>query len=892
MKLNNYKTKNDLFFSTDIFNSNNLYLNKPEDLKGVIHPRRIKTTDKFFNSENLINEDFPSPCSRAKLKDFQFQENHNICFKNCKNINKIKILENKIKVLIETNLNLKKINEYLIKSLNLKEDLFLNVTHENKNLKVDYKLLNSHLESRKEVSNGNVINRPKSQNLKILNTNFNNYHITNFERKDNSKESFINSNLTTSLHKNKKINDFNKLNLLKTEKSNDSNINYFLENKKNVFKHNLTAKNKDSNNTGIKYLIDPKKNKFTENETDSKISKNINNNYNENSDKNSLKFQNHKEIKIETDYNMEREISNFKDFDYFNRSKENSEDLFNCTTLKKEITSPLNIKNIDIKKNFLIENNFNFNTSKETENNVEKNKDNIFEDHNISNGKVNSNLNLNPNKFSFRHSQTFKFESSKNNILPKKDKIRTLKGKSYYERLSILVRRNKNTKLKEQNLINFLSLKEQTLERFFNNEILKELRHLTTNDQDFLDCFKKSDDEKLLKFSDTISTLTNNLENSIFLILRIKKLMKHFEIIKKMDNINQLSSFFSKIFCEIFDCEEALIYSYDKLSEKLILSSGEIIKNKQSSINKNYGMIGHVFNTGELIRIDNPLTDKRFSTNDQNLSDYKIKNILCGAVKEILEEKERIINMKLFSYDEAKNENKNSEICSGKIQDKINIIINADNENINASNIAVVQLINKRKLPFNNDDQEIFTFLSNILGQYASYINILNENNNYISKLKIFLEFLEDNNLISSIEQLTFVIEALVTSMFSCNSAQLLIFDSKKDEILRITKYEKKIKKKNLGIIGYVYEKKEYYGTDSILNCIYYDNTIDLETTISLLTYPILEKNKLIGILQFSFNEKLNKKKRPKQTDEDLIFYICKSCSFWLNNLNNIQIKK
>ena len=87
----------------------------------------------------------------------------------------------------------------------------------------------------------------------------------------------------------------------------------------------------------------------------------------------------------------------------------------------------------------------------------------------------------------------------------------------------------------------------------------------------------------------------------------------------------------------------------------------------------------------------------------------------------------------------------------------------------------------------------------------------------------------------------------------------------------------------NIGIIGNVFIKNEFLGIGSSGSCEFYNNIIDIETGMSILTYPISIKENVKGILQFSYNYKLINNKKPKETDENIIYYLLEDIEKWVH---------
>ena len=103
--------------------------NNKSKLSGIFRENLVP--ENAICSKILIKEKIL--CSNQNNNNANFNNNNNFCFEDCPNFLILKKLEKDLKDLIESNINLKKMNEYLIKTISIKDDLFIDVKNENKN---------------------------------------------------------------------------------------------------------------------------------------------------------------------------------------------------------------------------------------------------------------------------------------------------------------------------------------------------------------------------------------------------------------------------------------------------------------------------------------------------------------------------------------------------------------------------------------------------------------------------------------------------------------------------------------------------------------------------------------------------------------------------------------
>lgn len=1009
--------------STRLFSSKNQQtrIEDGKSFKIPIHSRQKSASQQKILSNHDKFEAF-GHCDRMKIRELILYEIQNECEINCRNIEKVKFLEKQIKDLLESNVYLKKINEYLIKSLTRKEELFLNVTNENKNLKVDNQLLNSHIGSKNAFNrervcsrenlkkgnnfgffnkinnnnnngNNNLVIDGNIQNGENLNNYFsngngisNNFEIEEVLRKIKSEElefNFLSSNNSYNNNYNNFNNDLN----LKNEKEFTygilgknknrynmvSEINYTSEvNNDNAYltKNKSNEILKDFNK--VKYIIDAgNKNEYTHNKSIK--------------DKNTVN-NNNKECDIDKLHNI---LNSVKEESYpnLNKAANSSKNPETYTNLNANLSPNINSRTIEFKL---------LNDKLKIISKIKKNEkqetilDETFSNNNIKSvNKLNFNLNLikiNPNNIKDnknKQENTFLHKFNNGSLSARNDsellnqinsplsfaagnplkslifQTQNQKQKNYYEKISGIMRKARienNNKTKEENLISFLSLEKNSIEKLFGNRMFRKIKKLIQSENEFFEKLKSYDEEKLSGYFEVIASVSDNLQNAVNLISKVKFAFEKILFSQKLETKENLYSSFINLITEIFECEKVLIYKFDEFSDNLIICAGKAEDPLNDlRICKSFGIIGQVLKNGEAMRIDDAALDPLFikdkSSNSDHLKNIKIRNLMCAPVKvhfgnkEDLNDNKSIINhignnfangvsvnntalkgnsnlfntinsenaskafdtIKSNGSNEAKKtvtlstyKNKNTD----KDKDKNNIIINAkkiesnlnkinnkpnNNSNLNDSNIntnfktiAVLQILNKTKGKFTSDESELLNLISGLFSLCAQHISQSEFESQQISKLKTFCEFSSEKKLIKNKSEITVLFETLLISMFSGNCAQLLFFDSEKDELRRITKYENKLKPKGTGIIGFVLEKNEFYGCESIINCQHFCGVIDLETTCNLLTYPIDINNKLIAVLQFGYQGKLLEGKRPHAADEAIVYSVIKSIVSWV----------
>lgn len=440
------------------------------------------------------------------------------------------------------------------------------------------------------------------------------------------------------------------------------------------------------------------------------------------------------------------------------------------------------------------------------------------------------------------------YESGKKtykNIRPDANNIH--KSFNFYEKLSGMINKtSKNIKNKSKTRSSLLSLTDDKLSELLSNEIFVNLNKITANDEDFINFFKNSSEEFLINYCDGIYSIVKDLESAIKLVQRMRNYIRITATLINCVLVEELANLIIKDACQIMDCDRASIFIYDNISDMLVVHTAVGVQRNDIKIPKNFGIIGYCFLKGEIIRVDDAYSDSRFNKEFDNKSNYITKTLLAAPLKDI-----------------------------------------------NGVTYGVIQAINKNNnLKFTDDDEEIIHLFALQISQIMKNANANDENVTYIAKLKMIISFRDEIEKIKNLVDLTVCLEEIVTNIFSAQCTQMLFVNQEKSALVHFAKYEKREKNGNLGIVGHVLESKEYIGVNSSNSCTFYNNIVDIETAMAILTYPVISKNKIVAILQFSYNDKLVHFKRPKENDEQIINYVLADCKKWLNNNEDVLGKE
>ena len=444
----------------------------------------------------------------------------------------------------------------------------------------------------------------------------------------------------------------------------------------------------------------------------------------------------------------------------------------------------------------------------------------------------------NDNNFSYRP-----FHSSNGLLTNKGPNYKIIKNNPY-DKLMEMSTKSQKHKLQNSSGVSFLALSDERLAEMSSNESLKNLYQLTLSDEVFINEFQNSYKEELTHYCDLIGTVTKDYQSTIKLIRRIKDFMAASVELVSSVLYEDSTSVLIRNTCRILDCERVSLFIHDRFTDMLVVHSAQGLQKNQIKIPKNKGIVGAVFMTGEKLKIDDAYQDARFNKEVDKMTNYRTRNIICYP------------------------------------------LIDKDGDVFGA-----IQAINKRKTCFDNNDEEILSIFS--LQASAILKNMMNMDANtlQISRLKMIILYSIKISNIHSLEEFSEETEKIIMDVFFSDSAMILI---NINDTLYNAKTKNFITQKNLGIVDYVFTKKECHGCSNLKKCHYYNILVDIPAHESLVTYPVIEKNKEtdLGIIQTQYNYKLSNTTEKPKNNEMVIFNMVENCFIdWIKR-NRDEIEK
>ena len=175
---------------------------------------------------------------------------------------------------------------------------------------------------------------------------------------------------------------------------------------------------------------------------------------------------------------------------------------------------------------------------------------NLYQNYSIPTKKISKKSTLKPlNKFN-------------NNNINNRFSRPTSPTESHYNKIKAISIINSNKCQKE--LGSYLGINESYLKQLVENEIIKELKKVINDNNYFVNYTINANNEELIAFSDRIKQLIRDYQQSITLILSIKKF---FRIVicdyYETNNIMELLSLLEQKVCDFIGCQKAKIFLYD-----------------------------------------------------------------------------------------------------------------------------------------------------------------------------------------------------------------------------------------------------------------------------------------------------------------------------------------
>ena len=375
------------------------------------------------------------------------------------------------------------------------------------------------------------------------------------------------------------------------------------------------------------------------------------------------------------------------------------------------------------------------------------------------------------------------------------------------------------------------------------NPILQELNTMTKSDSLFIKNIEEAPKDKLINYSDAISGLIKDYKEMIKINIRLKDFIKGSNDLVDSIIRRNSSGVLLENTCRILDCERASLFIHDKITDMLIVHSGEGLKKAEIKIPKDKGIVGSCFMSGTKLKIDDVYCDARFNKEVDKKTNFRTRNILCYPLID------------------------KSGSCFG-----------------------VIEAINKKFQPFDQDDEVLLLFFSQQASAILNNASSMDENIFQINRMEILIEYiLEVNNIkikedffIKTLDYLMNAFECMNSQLFYINNDKIFKFDPENKIFIE--------KSNKLGIVGIVYKKKELNGCPNIKYSFDYNELIDINSQDGLLTFPILDNKNLKAIAQIPFHAKFTKDNQPQDNDLSLIKLFSLSFIEWIHKNEQVLV--
>ena len=433
---------------------------------------------------------------------------------------------------------------------------------------------------------------------------------------------------------------------------------------------------------------------------------------------------------------------------------------------------------------------------------------------------------------------------SNNNIINKNPSIQNIRNNDlvninrpeiHYDLIDKYTKTQKPKFISDKMKRSFLSYKTDYEVLIKNNNALNKLTYLTKSEENYLSIIKTSSDEILLKYFDMINLLISDYKDMLKLGIRMKDFIKNsITLVESIIDNNSIKVLIENT-CTVLNCDRASLFILDKISDSLIVYSGEGIRKAQIKVPKDAGIVGACFMDMKKIRIDDAYLDVRFNKEIDKLTNYRTKSLLCYPLVD------------------------NHGECFG-----------------------VIEAINKMEPPFNIDDEELIRLLANQASIIFRSLNSYDDNRNLTIKMMKIVNYNINIYDIKDKAEFTEKTEDFLLNIFDCLNSRFYFVENNK--IIRYTKKERSEYDINIGIIGKVIKLRDILGYQNIKNSVDYNSIIDINSYDGILTFPILEiKTKIIkGVVQVPYIGKIYKNGKPKDSEVNLIKKLRKCIKYWI----------
>lgn len=409
---------------------------------------------------------------------------------------------------------------------------------------------------------------------------------------------------------------------------------------------------------------------------------------------------------------------------------------------------------------------------------------------------------------------------------------------NYYD--SLMKISNQSTKnIIQYSSISFLSMSSNMMKEYERNEYVDFLTKITHSEKEFSSMIKVDNKKFASDLCDSIRNISKDFKLMIRLMIRIKLFLRStHDLVNNMlkHNFNDLVIANA---CKFLNCEQALLYLYEPISDMLNVFPND--ENNRSKVPKDIGIIGHCFTKGENVKIDDTSTDIKYK---RDIPRRNIRNILCYPLK-----------------------TSESEV------------------------FGVIETSNKRdNNHFNNDDDELMIIFSNFVSVLIKNNSRNEEYNRTIIQYEKIAKYSIEIQSISNRIDFTERSELLLNSLFYSDNSRLLFVNNSNGKLIH--KNNTFVPISNIGIVDYALKRKECFACFKASKCRFYNTLIDIKSSESIVTYPLLIENDCIAIIQFVINEQLDDKREiPKEREMKLLSLINKCIINWYKyNKENVFV--
>jgi putative methionine-R-sulfoxide reductase with GAF domain len=285
-----------------------------------------------------------------------------------------------------------------------------------------------------------------------------------------------------------------------------------------------------------------------------------------------------------------------------------------------------------------------------------------------------------------------------------------------------------------------------------------------------------------------------------------------------------------EIVCQTLECDRTTLYLVDNAKKELWSKAA---KDSKAIIKLPFGkgLAGYVAESKTNLVLDDAYFDPRFNREYDMKTGYRTKSVLCVPI---------------FDLD--------TKVV-----------------------IGVIQSLNKKSKPyvFDANDEITSELLSRMVGSQLKHSIEFSDYMVHENKLKKLLTSGHQFFLADSLLNLVYCYKKLIMHMFASEKVNVMInlkdfeYNDKKfnDFPKNMQKYFYKInddksyelipdERIKLGMVGCVIEKPEFHFVHSTYNNHLYNPTVDLDTSLPVITMPIMHQDfkSLLGVVQYEHN--------------------------------------